>query len=194
MLIGRYLSDRGEKAVVDASILISTCFDIPESYKALESNIFSMNMNKYLSSLVKVIVRDNRAILESDKNLDIDAILNSESFRELDQNLTVKMFGYKDLDEYFKDASLKDKVHLIKKPTLFLNSYDDGFTPTFTIPFEQFEKSNHIAMLLTKRGGHHGFLDMQTMMRKRVPYLERLCRNFVDNLSVSTLDQITEIS
>lgn len=101
---------------------------------------------------------------------------------------TCKMWGYQKVEDYYRDASLKDKLHLIKKPTLCLNSADDIFCPGQALPIEQFKNSTHTALLLTKKGGHIGFMDAQIGM---VPFFsERLCKKYISSLI--TLDNIEE--
>ena len=39
------------------------------------------------------------------------------------------MWGFETVDDYYREASLKDRLHLIKKPTLCLNAADDMFQP-----------------------------------------------------------------
>ena len=43
--------------------------------------------------------------------------------------MTVKMFGYRDVDHYYSDANLIEKMHRIKVPTLCLSASDDPFSP-----------------------------------------------------------------
>ena len=43
--------------------------------------------------------------------------------------MTTKMFGYKDVEQYYADANLIEKMHKIKVPTLMLSAADDPFSP-----------------------------------------------------------------
>lgn len=49
--------------------------------------------------------------------------------REFDQNFTVKQFGYKDLEDYYSNATLHNKLHSIEVPILCLSAADDPFQP-----------------------------------------------------------------
>lgn len=53
----------------------------------------------------------------------------SQTIREIDSHFTTKQFGYKSIDEYYRDATLDDKLHLIEVPTLCLSAADDPFQP-----------------------------------------------------------------
>lgn len=43
--------------------------------------------------------------------------------------MTVDMFGYKSVDEYYTDASPSTKIHRVRIPILCLNAADDPFVP-----------------------------------------------------------------
>lgn len=51
----------------------------------------------------------------------------SKTIREFDANYTIKLFGHNSVEEYYKKASLHDKLDLIKIPCLCLNAADDPF-------------------------------------------------------------------
>jgi abhydrolase domain-containing protein 1/3 len=53
----------------------------------------------------------------------------SQTIREVDLHFTIKQFGYKNVDEYYRDATLDDKLHQIEVPTLCLSAADDPFQP-----------------------------------------------------------------
>lgn len=56
-------------------------------------------------------------------------IQQSQTIREFDSNFTARHFGYKNVEEYYSNATLHDKLHLIQVPTLCLNAADDPFQP-----------------------------------------------------------------
>lgn len=45
--------------------------------------------------------------------------------RDFDRSFIAKMHGYKSHEDYVTDATLHDKVHLIKVPFLSVNAADD---------------------------------------------------------------------
>ncbi|KAL5963332.1 Protein ABHD1 [Taenia solium] len=83
----------------------------------------------------------------------------SRSVREFDENLTVDMFGYKSVDEYYADASPATKIDRVRIPILCLNAADDPFVPFRTLPLEVVnETGSRVVLALTRHGGHIGFL------------------------------------
>jgi len=91
--------------------------------------------------------------------VDIDTVLKSQTIREFDSNFTARHFGYKNVEEYYSNASLHDKLHLIEVPTLCLSAADDPFQPLQAIPLKEISQTKNVAVVVTSRGGHIGFLE-----------------------------------
>lgn len=193
IVLGRYLSQAGEKAVVDAAMLISVCFDFFAGCNSLEANNLNLALNRHLTGTLKQILIEQRDVLEqSDKNFDFDTIFKSETLRQFDELFTCPMWGFEKVDDYYREASLKDRLHLIKKPTLCLNAADDQFQPYSALPIEQFKTSSHTALLITQRGGHIGFMDSHFPLFCAPFFSERLCKQYLSALI--NLDDIKSLS
>ena len=52
-----------------------------------------------------------------------------KTLREFDSAYTAKQSGYKDVNAYYADASIHDKLHKIEVPTLCLSAGDDPLQP-----------------------------------------------------------------
>lgn len=44
---------------------------------------------------------------------------------KIDEDLSHKFFGYKDIEEYYDDSSCFHRIPKIQTPTLFINALDD---------------------------------------------------------------------
>ena len=58
--------------------------------------------------------------------------LQASNFTEFDSAMTVHIFGYKSVVDYYADACLVEKLDKIKIPYLALISSDDPFIPSFS--------------------------------------------------------------
>ncbi|XP_062553370.1 phospholipase ABHD3-like [Armigeres subalbatus] len=107
----------------------------------------------------------------------MDEVMNSRTIREFDANFTAKHSGFSNLFCYYSYATLHDKLFRVQVPLLCLNAADDPFQPLEAIPVVAASKSSHVAILVTARGGHIGFLDGMWPADAE-PFMCRLFRQF----------------
>ena len=56
-------------------------------------------------------------------------LFQSRTVREFDTNLTVGMFGFQSLEDYYTKASPDNKIDRVRIPVFCLNAADDPFVP-----------------------------------------------------------------
>jgi len=161
IILGNYLAEKGENArsKLLAAILISVCFDTFEGTKSLETPGLNRMLNRHLANALVESIKEVKHHFESNKMWNLEQVFSSTTVREFDNRFTAKMFGYKDVMEYYADARLYDKVENIKVPTMAINAEDDPFQPNDSIPKAQAERSSHLGIVTTKYGGHVGFVE-----------------------------------
>ena len=67
------------------------------------------------------------------------------------------MFGFDGVNEYYKAATLTGSLDRIATYTLSLCAEDDIFSPGDAIPTDEAERSEKIAIITTRFGGHMGY-------------------------------------
>ena len=80
--------------------------------------------------------------------------------KDFDQNITVPLWEYEDVNDYLRQASCIDKLGDIQTPLLCLNALDDPLVSPETLPnpFDVIKNPN-IIMITTRKGGHIGWGD-----------------------------------
>lgn len=181
IVLCRYLAEKGEKAIVDAAMLVSVCFDFLAGCNSLELPGFNKALNLHLTKSLIRLVDENKEVLEKADQYNIAEITESKTLKQFDDRFTRKMWKYDSVEEYHRDASNKDRLHLIRKPTLCINAADDIFCPYPALPLRQIESNPKCAMLVTARGGHIGFMEG---LLPYVPtfYLERVIIQYLGAL------------
>jgi uncharacterized protein len=71
--------------------------------------------------------------------------------------VTVPLFGFKNVDEYYTKTSTRLHLAKIQKPTVVLQSEDDHLISPATIPSED-EIPCSVTIEISHKGGHAGFI------------------------------------
>uniref|UniRef100_UPI00358E58EF phospholipase ABHD3 isoform X1 n=1 Tax=Myxine glutinosa TaxID=7769 RepID=UPI00358E58EF len=154
-IVLNYLGNSGCQSGLLAAVSLCPSWDAVQSitFRWLDWLLF----NGYITRHYLNFVRRHRDVLQ--KRFDVDYILQSKSVWEFDDRFTAVMFGYQSTQQYHYDASPCHKISSFKTPVLVLNSTDDPFNPKHTLPLAQAQENPHVALVVTSRGGHIGFLE-----------------------------------
>jgi predicted alpha/beta-fold hydrolase len=85
---------------------------------------------------------------------DVKELLKVKNLRQFDDMATAQMFGYKDAEAYYRDATTAHRLSSIGIPYLSLNSADDDIISVADIPQESFLKHEYAISAITREGGH----------------------------------------
>lgn len=190
LILGNYLAQQGARAKgkLKGCFLISVPWNVFAATKNTEENYFNLMINKYLAFTLR---RNIQRLHDSSEpgifDVDIEPILKSRTVREFDSHFTVKQFGYKDVEEYYSNATIHDKLHLIDVPLLCLSAADDPFQPVQAIPLNEIAETKNVAVVVTSRGGHIGFLEGVWPVKEE-QYMGKLFSQFFTALFTHDVD------
>jgi predicted alpha/beta-fold hydrolase len=102
--------------------------------------------------------------------------MRNTTFKQLDSVFTSKLYGYKNVDDFYDRASSIHNVPNIRTPSLFINAIDDPVIGSDLIDYEAFKRNENVAMATTKYGGHLGY--SENVMSQRVWVLEPVLKYF----------------
>ncbi|XP_067631455.1 protein ABHD1 isoform X2 [Eurosta solidaginis] len=177
LILGNYLVRHSDEArqYLSAAKIISVPWDVHKGTASIEKPILNSLLGRHLaSSLCRTL---EKCQIYKDQDIDLDRILSCKTIKEFDALFTSKQFGYAHVDDYYSDATLHNKLHYISVPLLCLSAADDPFQPLDAIPIKAAEECTHVAIVVTARGGHIGFLEGWWPSPKE-QYMDRLFAEF----------------
>ncbi|GAB0090355.1 ABHD3 [Sergentomyia squamirostris] len=159
LILGNYLATHSDEArrSIAAAQIISVPWDVKKGTASIEKPYLNSLLGRHLASSLCATV--SKYDMFPTNMVDMQKVLQSRTIKEFDANFTSKLFGFKDVDSYYQAATLHNKLHHIKVPLLCLSAADDPFQPLDAIPIKAAIKSSHVAIVVTARGGHIGFLE-----------------------------------
>ena len=71
-------------------------------------------LNRHLAVTLVNSIKETKEHFDNNKMWNLEQVFSSTTVREFDSRFTSKMFGYKDVMEYYADCRLYDKLGKIK--------------------------------------------------------------------------------
>jgi hypothetical protein len=105
-----------------------------------------------------------------------DRLHELTTFRKFDNEITAPLHGFRDVDDYYAKSSSKQFLKSIQIPTLLLQAIDDPFLPASVLP-DSDELSASVAMELSSRGGHVGFVSGSNPLQPHYWLEERIVQH-----------------
>ncbi|WP_416306822.1 hydrolase [Neptunicella sp. SCSIO 80796] len=184
MLLKLLGENRGSR-LVDAAVCVSPPFKLAECSSAVNMG-FSKNYQKYLLNSMVRKLKQKMSFMDYSQHLSIlsNDINKLRTFRDFDEQVTSKLHGFKDANDYYQQCSAVAYTRQIDTPTLVIHAKDDPFMNEKVIPTEN-ELSDKITVELSEHGGHVGFLQgtpwcPKVWLHRRVPeYFDDILNNKV---------------
>jgi len=151
--IVHYLAKGNARERVRASIIISAPLDLAASADFMSIGFSRQYVAKFRNSLLKKYYLKSHLI--GDDTM-ADKLIKAKTFWDLDNAGTAPIHGFRDAAHYYAEMSSKNCLKDISVPTLYLASRDDPFVPAASMPHHSV---GNVTSLLTKKGGHVGFVD-----------------------------------
>ncbi len=101
-------------------------------------------------------------------------VYQMKSFWDYDGHVTAPLHGFNSASDYYKKSSSRQFLKDIKVPTLIIHALDDPFMYESSVP-NQSELSENVEFLLSKHGGHVGFISGILPWKVNYWHEEKIC-------------------
>lgn len=151
LILARYLACSGARAGLDAALLVSAPLDVEAAAAAAErAPLLSWHMARSL----RRVVRAHAALRHR-----WAAVRGARSLRQFDAAFTAPQLGFASAEAYYAAATLRGRLGGVRAPLLCLCAADDPFQPGALLPRGEAGAAARVALAVTARGGHIGFLE-----------------------------------
>lgn len=108
--------------------------------------------------------------------ISLRSFLPGQSFREVDEQISAPINGFKSAEEFYYHSSSKNFVGGTPVPTLILNAKNDPVLTSECQPVELAESNSNIYLEMPRQGGHVGFPED----RKFTSWADRRIMQFIE--------------
>ena len=134
---------------------VSPSIDLDSCAGALESRANALYRWSFVSHLRDRVRRKSRLRPGA---FDTRSLRRVRTIREFDEHYTAPHGGYRDAAEYYTRTSSRVVIPDIRVPTLILHALDDPLIPAEPFRDRGIADNSEVLLVLTRRGGHVGFL------------------------------------
>jgi len=153
----KYLGEQGSIVLkqIKKAVAISVPVDLSDSAIQLAKRQNWIYMRRFLKTL-KAKTTKKMQQFEA-LSISIDELNSCNSFIDFDNLYTAPVHGFKDANDYWKQASSKQFLNDIALPTLLVNALDDPFLGKHCYPYQEAKLNKQLELITPKHGGHVGF-------------------------------------
>ena len=168
----KWLGESGEnaKTIINKAVAVSAPMDLAATATALDTGLNRILYTpRFVDSMrpkaLNMIERFPE--LQSQGLLDIAEINAAKTIHGIDSAVTAKLYGAKDVENYYAKNASKPWLTHIHLPTLILNAKNDPFIPEETLPTTS-EVSESVTLEYPETGGHVGFSGQDNWLPNRL--------------------------
>jgi len=155
----KWLGENPNQRAVRAAATISVPYDLAAGARHLTSPIGRFYTRHFLPTLCAKIGGLAERFPEVARAVDMPAAGRARDFHAFDDAATAPLHGFAGAADYYARSSSLGFVGRITTPTLCISAEDDPFLPRRVLDEVRAAASPEVSVLVTRRGGHVGFVE-----------------------------------
>lgn len=146
----KYLGEQKSNSPLTAAVAISVPYDLRLGSIILSKGFHRIYEYRFLRTLRLKLNKKRQQY----PNL---PTFDGSTLYEFDDQVTAKIHGFKDAEEYYKQCSSRRFIDDIRTDTLLIHSKKDPLCPIETMPLSKINRNKYTDYIITGQGGHVGF-------------------------------------
>ncbi len=178
----KYFGEKKRADRVLGGFAVSVSFSLKDTTIQAEKQLNGLYAKQFLKGL-KEQYRAKKADHLLLREVDFEKI---KTFDELNEQVSIKAFGYADLEEFYHKASCINYVEDIDRPVFVLNAKNDPLLGSDCYPEAMIQKHPFLYGEFPRHGGHVGF----TISGDKYSYIERRAERFINEVIFSSRSSV----
>lgn len=166
-----WLATEEGRDTVDGAVAVSVPFILREAAERMaigSSRLYQWYLLRKLKDSYRI-----KFATREDGPISTRALATIKDFFGFDDTVTAPLHGYRDAEDYYSQASCRQRLRAIEVRTLLLHAVDDPFMTPHVIPRPE-ELSTAVTLEISEHGGHVGFVggnafDPRYWLEERIP-------------------------
>ncbi|CAF0888932.1 unnamed protein product [Didymodactylos carnosus] len=155
----KYFGEQADHCRLTAAISLCASYDYIATTNGLEKWFNLRLYNKALTETLLGYLRTHEGQFKDTTYLNLTNVYRARTIREYDIATIVPLFGYADVLDYYKEGSSGPWIQHVRIPSLISSTIDDPICVIEGLPLLAVRKNEHVIAVLTKEGGHVGWLE-----------------------------------
>jgi predicted alpha/beta-fold hydrolase len=150
----KWLGEQASKVPLTAAVAISVPFQLHPTACHIKKSLGGF----YQWGLLRHMKRNYRRKFNLHQGpISLTQLAKIKTIQQFDEQITAPLHGFANADDYYQQASCRQYLPWIKKPTLIIQARDDPFMPPSVIPSSgELSPTTHLEV--SDKGGHVGFV------------------------------------
>lgn len=167
----KYCGEQGMGCLLKAAVAVSAPLALAPSAKRINQGGSKLYQRYLLGRLKATMLRKLDRHKDFPLPISKSQILALKTIRDFDDLLTAPLHGFQNAQDYYQKCSGKAFLKHVRIPLLLVHAKDDPFLSPAVLPKAD-EMSPSVKLLLSRHGGHVGFVTGNTPLKAEY-YLEQ---------------------
>jgi predicted alpha/beta-fold hydrolase len=181
----KWLGEQGSAVRLSGAVAVSVPYELARCADRMDSGFSRLYRDLLISELKGFVETKKQHLLaighqaEAERMIQLGDLSAIRSFWEYDDRVVAKLYGFRDVQDYYEQSSSRTYLRRIENNALLIHAEDDPFMVPAVIPAGH-ELGPGVRLEVTSKGGHVGFVEGHWGFRPRY-WIDRRILDFLSD-------------